>query len=220
LKHLLALPKLRVLDIERTFITDLGVEMLKEHIPRMNIIYENQLGMGDFLEDKRGVIWLRCQSCGIRLDAQGISGNAACKYCGFSFTLPDPAVEPELYVKTYQRGYNVDKEEELREALTWVIEQEAEIKLSDCGTCLVCSNFREMDQGMKYVAKLDNLRNLDLGGSDITDAGLSHLLELPHYKLPQLRILNLQNTNVSDAGLAGLKDRFPKTQIRYRGIND
>jgi hypothetical protein len=59
------------------------------------------------------------------------------------------------------------------------------------------------DAGLKHVAGLKQLQTLDLRHTKVTDAGLEHLAGLK-----KLRVLNLRRTQVTDKGLehlAGLK---------------
>ncbi len=52
------------------------------------------------------------------------------------------------------------------------------------------------EQGFRHLARLTQLRELDLGGSGIGDRHLEFLAELPH-----LEVLNLSGTGVTDAGI-------------------
>ena len=58
------------------------------------------------------------------------------------------------------------------------------------------------------MTKLQELRMLDLGSTQITDAGLKEVA-----KLQKLEGLNLQNTQITDAGVAELKKALPKCGI-------
>jgi hypothetical protein len=55
------------------------------------------------------------------------------------------------------------------------------------------------DDGIRHIARLPNLRHLDLGGTAVTDRGLAVLRELPN-----LETVSLALTRVTDAGIAHL----------------
>jgi hypothetical protein len=55
------------------------------------------------------------------------------------------------------------------------------------------------DEGLRHLARLPNLRHLDLGGTAITDRGLAVLRDLP-----QLESISLAMTRITDAGAADL----------------
>ena len=57
------------------------------------------------------------------------------------------------------------------------------------------------DAGLKELKELKNLTLLDLGGTQVTDAGLKELKDLKN-----LTSLDLGGTQVTDAGLKELKD--------------
>jgi len=61
---------------------------------------------------------------------------------------------------------------------------------------------------LKHLRDLKKLRSLDLGGTDITDAGLVHLRDLT-----ALIHLNLSNTAVTDAGIDELQKALQKLRI-------
>lgn len=58
---------------------------------------------------------------------------------------------------------------------------------------------RIVDDSLKHLGKLTNLRKLWLGGMQLTEAGLAHLS-----KLTNLQDLRLEHTQVTDAGLVHL----------------
>ena len=64
------------------------------------------------------------------------------------------------------------------------------------------------DAGLKDVAKLQQLTNLNLAYTKITDAGLKDVA-----KLQQLEVLFLGNTQVTNAGVAELKKALPNCSI-------
>ncbi len=55
------------------------------------------------------------------------------------------------------------------------------------------------DAGLRHLARMPNLRHLDLGGTSVTDRGL----EIVH-ELPALESISLAMTQVTDAGMAHL----------------
>ena len=88
------------------------------------------------------------------------------------------------------------------------------------------------DDGLRYLVDLKELRQLILGKTLVTDAGLVRFQLLPQLKdlrldgtsvtndglvhlegLTQLKELHLKNTNVSAAGVEGLKKNIPACQI-------
>lgn len=72
-----------------------------------------------------------------------------------------------------------------------------------CTASLMGTNFGDVDLGA-LAPLAANLRWLDLGGTAVTDAGLSYLKQMPN-----LTRLHLERTQISDAGisnLAGLTD--------------
>ena len=99
-------------------------------------------------------------------------------------------------------------------------------------TSLNLNNTIMLDEGLKELPKLKNLRYLRLFGTLITDAGLKELTnrqqltaidlgltqitdaglkELP--KLKNLRSLNLNDTKVTKAGMAELRKALPNCKI-------
>jgi hypothetical protein len=62
----------------------------------------------------------------------------------------------------------------------------------------------------KVIQWSTSLQNLDLSGTEVTDAGLAYLRTLPG-----LRVLELNNTAVSDAGLEQLKG---VTSLRFLSV--
>ena len=58
----------------------------------------------------------------------------------------------------------------------------------------------EMDQAMTCVGQMGQLKHLNLGGSQITDAGLRHL-----QGLASLQYLDISGTKITDNGLPYLK---------------
>ena len=59
---------------------------------------------------------------------------------------------------------------------------------------------------MKGLAKLERLY---LGGNQVTDAGLEHLIEMK-----SLEYLDLANTNITDEGVKKLQQALPNCVIR------
>ena len=64
------------------------------------------------------------------------------------------------------------------------------------------------DADLKELAKLQQLKVLNLGDTEITDAGLKEVA-----KLQQLTYLNLESTKVTKAGVAELQKALPKCNI-------
>jgi internalin A len=64
------------------------------------------------------------------------------------------------------------------------------------------------DKGLRPIARLRNLVDLDLSYSSITDAGLAELC-----KLRELRRLVIRNTRITDAGLIRLRDLPHLTEL-------
>jgi hypothetical protein len=62
------------------------------------------------------------------------------------------------------------------------------------------------DAGLAELSACGSLTWLDLEGTQITDAGLSHLAGLP------LEILELENTSITDQCIASLNS-MPKLQV-------
>lgn len=72
---------------------------------------------------------------------------------------------------------------------------------------------RVTDEGMKYVAELENLEKLALP-SEITDASLSYL-----YGLKKLKYIDFGvDSGVNLAGVEKLKKQLPDCVIIYRGV--
>jgi Leucine-rich repeat (LRR) protein len=61
---------------------------------------------------------------------------------------------------------------------------------------------------MKELAKLDQLKELFLYSTKVTDLGLKELVALK-----QLRELNLEETKVTDEGVKELQKALPKSMI-------
>jgi hypothetical protein len=68
------------------------------------------------------------------------------------------------------------------------------------------------DAGMRHLAKLSNLRHLDLSGTNITDRGLEALSALP-----ELETISLAWTKVTDAGMARLAGCANLIDVRLQG---
>ena len=64
------------------------------------------------------------------------------------------------------------------------------------------------DAGLKDMAKLQQLKKLNLNGTKITDAGLKDVA-----KLKKLESLRLDGTKVTKAGVAELKKALPQCDI-------
>ncbi len=73
------------------------------------------------------------------------------------------------------------------------------------------------DDGLAQVARLPNLRHLDLSGTSITDRGLAVLEELT-----QLETLGLIQTRVTDAGMAPLEhcDSLRRLNLMWTHVGD
>lgn len=68
------------------------------------------------------------------------------------------------------------------------------------------------DEGIRHLARLPNLRHLDLQGTSITDAGLGALRELP-----ALERLSLAWSAVTDAGMHHLADLTRLQEVNLQG---
>jgi Leucine-rich repeat (LRR) protein len=96
-------------------------------------------------------------------------------------------------------------------------------------------NFRDVKRSLVHIGVRTSLRELELSGTDVTDAdlpplaGLSHLenLRLAHTqitdagldalaRLTWLRHLDLNHTDISNQGAATLRQRLPNTQIDHQ----
>ena len=64
------------------------------------------------------------------------------------------------------------------------------------------------DAGLVHLKDLTNLQRLYLDQTQVTDAGLVHLKGLT-----TLTVLDIKNTPITDAGVAELKKALPKCQI-------
>ena len=64
---------------------------------------------------------------------------------------------------------------------------------------LFLSGTKLTDDGLKQLARMQNLSRLDLASCDIHDSGMEHL-----QSLPSLRAVGLRSTRVSDTGLYDL----------------
>jgi hypothetical protein len=73
------------------------------------------------------------------------------------------------------------------------------------------------DEGLRHLARLPNLRHLDLGGTAITDRGISVLRELP-----KLETVSLAMTRITDAGVAHLAscDDLREVNLSWTGTGD
>jgi internalin A len=71
---------------------------------------------------------------------------------------------------------------------------------------------RPLSAGLKVerLAGLTNLRELDLGGREVTDADLTELA-----RLKKLEKLDLSFTKVTEAGVANLRQALPRCEIRF-----
>jgi Leucine Rich repeat len=71
------------------------------------------------------------------------------------------------------------------------------------------------DKQLKHVQKLSDLRKLDLGGTKVTDAGIADLVELR-----QLETLNLAGSRITDAALSSVKRliRLKCLDLGYTGV--
>ena len=92
-----------------------------------------------------------------------------------------------------------------------------EIKRLDLGHRWFPGTGRVTDSGLPHIKRLINLIDLDLSSSEVTDAGLAHIAGLE-----KLERLNLTSTRVSDAGLAHLKDlkRLRELHLAYTSVTD
>ena len=63
---------------------------------------------------------------------------------------------------------------------------------------------------MFYPRGLADLRRLSLRGTQVTDAGLIHLKDLPN-----LQFLDLAGTQVTEAGVSNLKEAVPRCKVDY-----
>jgi len=66
------------------------------------------------------------------------------------------------------------------------------------------------DLGMKHLAGLTGLKRLSLGGTKVTDAGLEQLTGLTN-----LELLSVDGCPVTPQGLASVKKALPKTAIWF-----
>jgi hypothetical protein len=111
---------------------------------------------------------------------------------------------------------------------------------------MLCFRFESAEEDLKYLQQLSDLRELELSGPNVTDAGLtyiSELLELQHLDLAEaavsdaglgylarlrnLHYLSLRNTRVSDSGikhlvgLEGLRELdLSETNVTDSGLFD
>ncbi len=65
------------------------------------------------------------------------------------------------------------------------------------------------DNGLMHLTGLDNLRELDLQGTEITDVGLLHL-----HGLKNLTNLYVSGTGVTDEGVAAIREAIPGLDVR------
>ena len=75
---------------------------------------------------------------------------------------------------------------------------------------LEISGSRITDAGLVHLKDLIKLRHLNLSDTQVTDAGLVHLKDLT-----KLRHLNLSDTQVTDAGVADLQKALPACEITH-----
>ncbi|MEE2813204.1 MAG: hypothetical protein VX945_01765 [Verrucomicrobiota bacterium] len=73
---------------------------------------------------------------------------------------------------------------------------------------LFLDNTRITDDGLKELTKLQKLEDLSLLATEITDDGLKDMV-----KMQQLKSLYLVNTKVTKAGVAELKKALPNCEI-------
>ena len=71
-----------------------------------------------------------------------------------------------------------------------------------------------LDSELGVLKKLPNVVSLNLGGTDVTDKGLTHLASLT-----SLTRLHLEKARVSDSGLAHLKNLRGLTYLNLYGTN-
>jgi hypothetical protein len=73
------------------------------------------------------------------------------------------------------------------------------------------------DEGVRHLARLPNLRHLDLGGTAVTDRGLDVLRELP-----ELETVSLAMTQMTDAGVAHLAHcgELRQVDLSWTGTGD
>ncbi len=68
------------------------------------------------------------------------------------------------------------------------------------------------DAGVKHLARIKNLRKLDLSNTLVTDVGLKYLAGLKNFQLLVLARID----NVTDAGVAELPKALPKLKIEKK----
>ena len=66
------------------------------------------------------------------------------------------------------------------------------------------------DASLEIISGFDDLRELNLYRSRVTNAGLAHLA-----KLKKLRLVDLRYSNVTSAGVQTLREALPNTKIVY-----
>jgi len=94
----------------------------------------------------------------------------------------------------------------------------AEVSHVETITALNLSGCREItDEGVRHLARMPLLQDLDLSGTGVTDAGL-HVLG----RLPRLRTISLAWTGVTDGGLAALAQchELERVNLTATGASD
>ena len=75
---------------------------------------------------------------------------------------------------------------------------------------LVLGGCQVTDSGLEHLMGLMNLKELGLSYTTITDADLMHLKGLK-----RLEVFDFEGTNITDAGVAELKKALPNCEISY-----
>ncbi len=70
----------------------------------------------------------------------------------------------------------------------------------------------QLDTVAAYLAYLTEIQELDLSGTDLTDAGVKHLVGLKN-----LKVLDLERTGITDAGLKRLEGLPKLEELRLEG---
>lgn len=121
------------------------------------------------------------------IEALPANANVIKELTGAGFQITPLAEKTNLLQATFNAGIKdsvqLDKLVELKEQLVW-------LRINNAG---------KLDDGLKTIGRLTNLRRLTLNNNDITDKNINELLNLPN-----LEYLNLYNTKLSDSGVETL----------------
>jgi Leucine-rich repeat (LRR) protein len=228
LKAISGLPRLEELDISGTDVTSSGFAALTGMGALTTLRARSTAINSESLRTLQAITSLRVlalTSCpindqGIRYLAalkslrEMVIENTAVSGAGFDVFPPDAQLT-ELWAKGSALDDNgLGEVKKLRQLRVLSIPV---TKITDSGLKAIADmSLRELyvggnnisDEGLAHLSNMKSLRTLYLPGNPITDAGLHHL-----YELSSLQELRLSETKITKKGIRALQAQLPKTQI-------